>query len=200
MTQGSAKVFQYRRSDPVSYLLQDFSTEGVRYWAETESFSAEKSQSVWQIRRETYQSDGTLTTIYANHGKYNSVWDNRAVYFPALPLDLAPFPDTQISASIGQIDPIALSGPGLITVTDLVDFEWRPIIPLPQVGRKALNILNISGVGIVYNYTSNPAVTTGYPLDPDVERNLDAEPTLILYARSTSGAAQILVEEIANTL
>lgn len=74
---------------------------------------------------------------------------------------------------------------------------WTPLPPMPLANRNAINIQNYSGDDIVIQYDNTVPGFTGVLMRDQSERNYDIRDTIPLYAKSKTGGATIVVEEIS---
>lgn len=86
---------------------------------------------------------------------------------------------------------------GRITEVVLNDSSWTALPATPLSGRNAIAIQNFSGQTIKLNYDNAVSGLTGVYLQNTLDRFYDISDTIIIYAKSSSGAATIIVEEIA---
>lgn len=78
-----ATVDIYRRNDPVALLKRDCPQGNVEIIGIASTHTSLTSEAEWQIKRVVTVS-GVETTEFADHGKYNQVWDNRLDLFVAV--------------------------------------------------------------------------------------------------------------------
>lgn len=74
---------------------------------------------------------------------------------------------------------------------------WTALPPTALANRNAINIQNYSGDDIVINYDNTVSGVVGVEIKDQSERNYDIKETIILYAKSKTGGANIVVEEIS---
>jgi hypothetical protein len=89
----------FRRTDFVGLVREDRSETGCVIIGQTHLHNALDSQPVWQLRRLSYVAPGVLSTEYADHGKYNQVWDNRVAIFGPCPpgaIEVPGYPPTTV--------------------------------------------------------------------------------------------------------
>ena len=79
---GAAYVDILRRGDPVKQIKEDFADLTSVIIGLTPKMTTATSAAQWQLRR-IEKKDGVITTLFANHAKYNTVWDDRLTYCPA---------------------------------------------------------------------------------------------------------------------
>jgi hypothetical protein len=86
---------------------------------------------------------------------------------------------------------------GKITAVNIDNTTWTPIPTTPLSGRKSICIQNLSGQNIKIQYDP---LTIGYVgiLIPDtMQRMYDIGANIILYAKSETGSAVIITEELS---
>lgn len=97
----------------------------------------------------------------------------------------------------GTFTPSGLQNGGLVTQVVLNTTTWTALPPVALANRNAINIQNYSGDDIVLNYSNAVAGLVGIEMRDQSERNYDIKETIILYAKSKTGGATIVVEEIS---
>jgi hypothetical protein len=177
---GAAHVDIYRRVDPVQYLLEDRSDASCIYLGQTPSFNTATSEPQWQIWRITY-ANGILETKYANHGKYNCVWDTRTMYFDPCPAGGTPIP--------GATDTNVVTTPNIdILAMPVKDTEYSYTFPL---GTKRFTLKNrgngLIKLGFAVGETSTLEYFTIEPATTYGEEELAVSP-LTLYFQSPSNS------------
>lgn len=100
---GKAHVDILRRSDPVMYVLEDRSQFDRVIIGQTPDQGTPTAEKSWQLR--CYYFDGNvISTVFANHEKYNQVWDDRVNLFSFLPPG-QPYPGMVVSGTVSVIPP-----------------------------------------------------------------------------------------------
>jgi hypothetical protein len=133
-------------------------------------------------------------TTYANDGKYNAVWDNRASYFPAL---IGPDPPADSIAVTGTLGLTGLSVGGMVTEVSINDTTWTALPAAALLNRNALSIQNVSITNIKLNYSNTVPGFVGVLLTPGAERMYAITDSILMYAKTESGTHTITVEELA---
>lgn len=163
-------------------ILEDRSVPGCVYYGITPLFDTATSDNKWQIMRTTY--DGSdLVTLFANDGKYNAIWDDRASLFPACPPNPVPVP--------GTIDTNTVTKPTIAIVSmPLANNEYSYSLP---AGTKRFILKNKAAATIQVGIT--PGETTNvWPLEPATtysEAELGADQTF--YFRSGQPSQELVV-------
>lgn len=98
----------------------------------------------------------------------------------------------------GKLSFSGLSIGGKIQLVSINDATWTALPVSPLTDRNGLSIQNTSGQDIYLQYdntsvTPNEWVTVGN----NVERYYNITDTIVIYAKSSSGAVSIVVEELA---
>lgn len=152
-------------------ILEDRAIPGCTYFGITPKFTTLTSEAQWQIQRTTF--DGVNIKIeFADHGKYNNVWDDRSSYFPACPPNAVPLP--------GTVDTNTVTSPN-IDILDMV-VATTEYTYTPPAGTKRFIMKNLTGKVI------NVAVVSGelievWPIEPGgnySESELGVVPTFYL--------------------
>lgn len=99
----------------------------------------------------------------------------------------------------GAVDalPRGLRTGGRITEISLNDSTWTALPATPLTGRNAVSIQNNSGQSIKINYNNAVVGFVGMLIRDGGERFYDIQGTIVIYAKSESGSANIAVEELA---
>ena len=80
MVTGRQVVDRLRRVDENHFLLVD-ATSRITYEGRTDNYlDPDTSKAIWQIKRTAF-TNGAWETTYADSGKYNCIWNDRADYF-----------------------------------------------------------------------------------------------------------------------
>lgn len=105
-----------------------------------------------------------------------------------------------IGGSTGNItvEPIALSGGGVVTQVEISNLEWRPVSSSPITNRRVLNLQNNTGQLIRLRYDDIPQFL-GIKLEDGAERNYDVLPSFQLLARSETSIVMLDYEEVAHS-
>lgn len=205
---GRQQTDRQRRIDEVLYRIEDRPAANVLYVGLTDSFLASKADPVWQIKRVSKTGNET-TTMYADHGKYSQIWNDRVSLFPAValvdeaqhPQNVAIFDENGNAFTPGN--PLPVTGSlslgivtqGLVTVVSINDTGWTALPAVSVADRKALCVYNTSGVEIKLNYAT-PGGYVGVPLVSGNQR-FYSDTNIIVYARSSSGSVNVTVEEMS---
>ena len=197
---GSAHVEKYTRTEPVLYILEDrWSDTSSIYIGKTPKFGESTANPKWQIERRTY--DGTrITTEFANVGKYNCIWNDRALYFGA-PGGVA-YPGDTVSGTI-DAEPSGLRNGGKVTIVPIVEGSWTALPATPLTDRNAICIINDSTFEAKVNYDYTAALPAGYEgvsiRANGGERQYDIKEYIPIYAKAApgSGGFDLIVEEIS---
>lgn len=106
-----------------------------------------------------------------------------------------------VSKILGSIQadltPSGLRNGGKITEVTLGDSTWTALPAIPLSDRNAMSIQNLSDVDIKINYDINVSGYVGIEIKSGFERYYDIKDTIIIYGRSKSGAAKVVVEELS---
>lgn len=194
------------RTDEVLYILEDSPSGNVHYTGRTNIFGGATSDDIWQIKR-TYRVGNLLITDFADYGKYNCVWDNRATYFAAAAsgqpyigqplLDELGFPFSPSNPLDVVSSFSGLRNGGLITEQGINAVTWTALPTVNLVGRNAICIQNNSVVEIKMNYRSNVVGYVGIVIPAQSERFYDITDAISIYAKASAGTPTITVEEIS---
>lgn len=190
---GYNTVDRLRRVDDNHFLLVDRVDSRTTYEGRCERFGEPTAAANWQIKRHCYTNDRWETT-YANDGKYNCVWDDRATYFDA---PVGPPPPEDSIAVTGKLGITGLSIGGLVTEVELNDTTWTELPAAALLNRNALSIQNTAPVNIKLNYSDTVAGFVGVLLSPGAERMYAITDTILIFAKTESGTYKITVEELA---
>lgn len=198
MGYGARHVDKNVRADPVMYYKEAEYAGNAIFYGRTPGFDVLDSDEKWQIKLVTYEG-GEIITRFANAGKYNCSWDDRATYFSSiLPIVGPDFPaDSTIS---GEVTISGLNIGGRVSEVAINDTTWTAVPASPLSDRNALSIQNYSGVEIKINYDLTgplPAGYTGTPIANNAERFYDVTDNVIIYAKSVSGNVTITAEELS---
>lgn len=97
----------------------------------------------------------------------------------------------------GTFSPTGLNIAGRMTLVTLNDSTWTALPATPLANRNAISIQNQDTVEIKYNYDNTEPGYVGAKIAPDGERFLEIKDTIIVYAKTQTGTATILVEELS---
>lgn len=193
MVSGRSVADRQRRVDEVFFFLEDRPAINVLYLGRTDKFDADKSKPVWQIKRISRSvAEGNIQrTMFANDGKYNAVWDDRATYFPAAG-NGAP-----LLGDYGSSQPSGLTTGGRVTVVTINAVTWTKLPATALTNRNAIAIQNTAGVEIKLNYDNTVATYTGVVIPVGGERMYDITDQIDVYVKASAGTPDIIVEELA---
>ena len=105
---------------------------------------------------------------------------------------------TELLGSIqADLTPSGLRNGGKITVVTLGDSVWTPLPLAALSDRNAMSIQNLSDVNIKINYDNTVSGYIGIEIKAGFERYYDIKDTITIYARTESGSAQVVVEELS---
>lgn len=189
---GAAQVDIWRRGDENGQVLVDYVQPNLIYIGITPLQPTTGSETKWQIKRLSLV--GTLKTVeYANHQKYNNIWNDRASLFPAppivdngevLPEYLQAFPDARDEAVSQRYQ----------LVINVNSTTWTEL-SAGFTNYNQLSVRNKSGVDCVVNGDNTGPGIVGYPLDDLEELNYNEISTAFkLYAKSTGVDVSLHVE------
>lgn len=97
----------------------------------------------------------------------------------------------------GNFTPSGLTTGGRITIVTLSSASWTALPLTPLASRNAISVQNQSAVQIKLGYDDLEAGYIGMILEPGGERFYNITDSIIMYAKASSGAPDIAVEEIA---
>lgn len=86
---------------------------------------------------------------------------------------------------------------GRVTEVVLNDSNWVALPATALTGRNALAIQNQASVDIKINYDNLEAGYVGIVIPPDGQRFYDITGDIVIYGKSSSGNATIVVEELS---
>lgn len=181
--------------DDIRLIKIDEPAANIRYIGKSDSMRAADTDSVWQILRQ-HKAGNTIISNYALMGSFKAKWIDRASYFAPVAFD----DNNPIEGGItitGGVSQLGLNIGGKVTDVELVDFEWRPMPAIALPGRNSIQVQNFSGVDIKINYNNDNSSNFGVVLKDSTERIYMIKDNIILYGRSSEGAVNIIVEEIA---
>jgi len=105
---------------------------------------------------------------------------------------------TKIKDAIaGSFEPSGLNIGGRILVQQINSTNWTALPLVPLTNRNAICIQNRSGVEVAINYTDTELGFVGIRMDNGAERYYDIKDSIILYAKSSSGIVDLIIEELA---
>ena len=164
----------------------------IRYTGWSASQRANDSDKVWQILRE-YKVGEVLISEYALMGEYVCSWTDRATYFSeAIPDDANP---------IGGVDgTVTISGQknsGKFTEVTINSTTWTALPSTALANRNSLTIQNQGSVAIKVSPSNVPAGYVGMVIHPSGDRSYNIGPSIVLYAKSSSGSVTVGVEEFS---
>lgn len=106
--------------------------------------------------------------------------------------------DIEVQAPGGlDVYPNGLRVAGRVSVVNLNANTWTALPASPLSQRNAISIQNLSGQPIKVNYSASIGGFVGITIADQSERNYNITDAIILYAKSQSGTAQIIVEELS---
>lgn len=193
MAAGPNQVDHQVRTEEVFLKRQANFQPNVTYYGRTPLFTTLDSETKWQIWRVTY-SGGLWEVKYANNGKYNCSWDDRASYFDAPPASQDP-PGTTVT---GTFTPSGLHNAGRISSVAIDDTSWTPLPATPLAGRNAISIQNRTGVQIALQYDPSTPGYFGVLMPDQFERQYDVTDAIVIYAKASPGnSGNVTVEELS---
>lgn len=190
----SQQVDINRRTFFVGILKEDRSIQGCVYFGQSSVHDAADDDERWQIWRITNES-GAVTTRYANYGKYNARWTDRASYFPACGAALDPLP--------GDTNTNVVSGPPTVRWIEMLATNTEQSYALPA-NTKRFEIINRSSLATIrFAYETGKAAemvpetdNEYWPLDPLTtygEQELAGDLTLYFETPSIAGPGPFIV-------
>lgn len=189
---GAAHVFQYRRTDPVTYLREEEYADNAIIYGETPKFTSGTDEAVWQIKLVSFEN-GEVVTTFADHGKYNNVWDDRASYFPQLPITGPGFPADNITVSTTP----GLTGPGTHYPVTINNLTWTALPT--QASQQVIGIFNDTGEKIKVNFSDKgPGNFIGTPVAYQTAKAYDVQNSVVIWAMSENPVAVDLDVEIIS--
>lgn len=90
-----------------------------------------------------------------------------------------------------------LSVEGKITIVSIDDSSWTALPATPLTNRNGLGIQNLSGQNIYINYDNTVVGFEGILIPDGAERFYNITDSIVIYAKSGSGAVGVTVEELA---
>lgn len=198
MAAGVPQVELIRRTDPIFYIIEDrWSDVSSVYEGMTPGFATPTSEAKWLIKRQTF--DGSkIVTEFANLGKWNNIWDNRASYFG--PPGGTPFPYNSVSISgsvTGVFTPQGLSIAGKMTPVTLNSATWTALPATPLTNRNAIRIQNQSAIEIKTQYDNTTVGYVGIIVSANGSDAYDIKENIVIYAKSANGTPTVMVEELS---
>lgn len=97
----------------------------------------------------------------------------------------------------GSFTPHGLTIAGKITTVTLNTSTWVALPASPLVNRNTMSIQNRSGQEVKMNYDNTVIGYNGVIIPDGYERQYDITDSIIIYAKSSTGSATVIVEEIA---
>lgn len=97
----------------------------------------------------------------------------------------------------GTFAPTGLNVGGLVTEVTLNDTTWTALPGTALANRNAMAIQNLSGIEVKLNFNSSQAGYVGIVLGHGSERSYDITDEIVIYAKASSGAPVLNVEELA---
>jgi len=179
-----------RHGDPVMYTKEDEYAGNARIYGETPEFTTGDDEEKWQIKLVSYES-GVIITTFANSGKYNTAWADRAIYFPQLPITGPDFP----SDPNGSSEKPGLTGPAVYTAVTINPTTWTALPSLAN--RQTISFRNNTGETCRVNFTQ-PAGFLGTQVLDNETKAYDIQESVIVYVKSELNTVVIDVEEIAG--
>jgi hypothetical protein len=180
------------RSEEIRLIKTDMPAVNIRFTGRSKSMRATSSDRLWQIQLE-YKVGDVVTSTYAIMGQFECTWDDRASYFPAT----TPDPTNPLDNLNVTVSQTSLHGSGIVTDVTLNDATWTALPPTPLVGRSAVAVQNNSGQSVKINYDNTEPGFVGVLLPDGQDRFYDISDQIVQYAKSSSGAAVIQVEELS---
>jgi hypothetical protein len=180
--------------------VEENPANNVKYVGRARNHDASLSDACWQIVKYTY--DGTIVRqSYANWGKYNHVWDDRASYFTGTLPDPPAGPSFPGEFTVsGSFTPSGLTIEGRITQVTIDDTGWVALPATPLTARNHIRVDNFLGANdmlIQYADKNGPAITYGKTIPQGSWDGWDITDDIEIYGRAVSGSFPVIVEEIA---
>lgn len=97
----------------------------------------------------------------------------------------------------GEFTVSGLKIAGKVTVVTVNDATWTAIPTTALANRNAISIINRSGQQVKINYSPSIIGYVGVPIDNGSERFYDISDSIVVYCKSQTGSAELIVEELA---
>jgi len=97
----------------------------------------------------------------------------------------------------GTLTPSGLTTGGLDTLIALSDSAWTALPSSPLSGRNSIQIQNQSDVDIKTKFVNTGDYSVGCIVSAGGSQFYDITDSILIYGRSSSGSANVLVREIA---
>jgi hypothetical protein len=97
----------------------------------------------------------------------------------------------------GEFTPGGLKIAGRVTIVSIDDTNWTALPATALANRNAISVINRSGVQIKLNYSASVSGYIGVPVDNGSERFYDISDQIVVYGKSSSGSAELIIEELA---
>lgn len=184
------------RSEQIRLIKYDTPEVNIRYTGRSKSMRASDSDKAWQIQLEYKVGDVVIST-YALMGQFECTWDDRASYFSPAPTPDPTNPLGGIVSVTGTFTTSGLKNGGLITVVSLNDTTWTALPPTALPNRNAILVQNQSLIQARMNYDDMTVGYVGININADGELYRDITDNIIMYAKSSSGNIDVVVEELS---
>ncbi len=181
------------RTDEIKLIKIDEPAANIRYIGRSLAFGASDSETVWQIQRQ-YKNGSILINTYANKGSFTASWTDRATYFTEAIPDSTNAIDTEVS---GAVSIAGQKNFGKFTEVTINSTTWTALPATALANRNSLTIQNQGSVAIKVNPSNVPGGYVGMVIHPSGDRSYNIGPSIVLYAKSSSGSVTVGVEEFS---
>ena len=199
MSISRTRIDNIVRTDPVTLIKRSCPQPNVEIIGIAIDTGVADDSPEWQIRR-VYYLLGVEVTEFANKGKYNQKWSERATIFTPVASEdngKADYDVNVIGGVTGEFSPSGLKIGGLVTVVNINNTTWTELPATALANRNAVGVQNDSGQEVKINYGSGVAGYVGMIVADGSERTYDITDSITLYAKSKTGPVSLNVEEIA---
>ncbi len=97
----------------------------------------------------------------------------------------------------GEFTPSGLKIAGRVSIVNVNDTTWTALPATALTDRNAISIINRSGQQVKINYSASVSGYVGVPIDNGSERFYDISDSIVVYCKSQTGSAELIVEELA---
>lgn len=120
--------------------------------------------------------------VLKKSGEYVTAGDKSDYYIKTKVLDASFQPDGYVA--------------GIITKVTLSDSAWTALPTTALIDRQTVSLQNRSGQNIYVNYVNTANVADSWVIPDQYERSWPVQEGAVIYARSSSGSVDIIVEEL----